>query len=278
MPRRSWLRGILLSLCLVGLLSGCRSAPPPPPAPSAEIPVGPLCQLQGRPDIPATVGEGWSFCVRQQADCNLSNASEAIRLRWCVQSTAQTCIDTGCKKHRAKECRFGVIAPAGAKLQATPPRNTMCGARWKCTVRAPGPSAFQCKCECPGCPGVPPARHSRAPLVPLAEGAYAVVAVWPDSFCPNGQMRVSKFEGEAFTLTAAGKCLPAELKLRAVFARSGGAFFAVGEDPGGSERYHFTGVVEDPDAFTGVLTRSSSLDERPQDRIRLTGRRMTTTK
>lgn len=278
MPRRSWLWVTLLGLGLVGLLSGCRSAPPPPPVPSAEIPVGPLCQLQGRPDIAATVGEGWSFCVRQQADCNLSNAAEAVRLRWCAQSATRTCLDSGCQKYRAKECRFGVIAPAGAELQATPPRNTMCGARWKCTVRAQRPAAFQCKCECPGCPGVPQARHSRAPLVPLAEGAYAVVAVWADGFCPNGQMRVSKFEGEAFTLTAAGKCLPAELKLRAVFARSGGAFFAVGEDPGGSGRYHLTGVVEDPDAFTGVLTRSSGLEERPQDRIRLTGRRMITTK
>ncbi len=114
--------------------------------------------------------------------------------------------------------------------------------------------------------------------MPLAEGDYAVVAVGAEGFCPNGQMRVSKFEGEAFTLTAAGKCLPAELKLRAVFALSGGAFFAVGEDPGGSGRFHLTGVVEDPDAFTGVLTRSTSLEERPKDRLRLTGRRMITTK
>jgi hypothetical protein len=91
-------------------------------------------------------------------------------------------------------------------------------------------------------------------------------------------LRVSKFEGEAFTLTTAGKCLPAKLKLRAVFARSGGAFFAVGEDPEGGGRFHLTGVVEDPDAFTGVLTRSTSLEERPKDRLRLTGRRMITTK
>ncbi|MCH7768808.1 MAG: hypothetical protein IH828_07740 [Nitrospinae bacterium] len=37
-------------------------------------------------------------------------------------------------------------------------------------------------------------------------------------------------------------------------------------------------VLEDPDAFTGVLTRSTSLEERPKDRLRLTGRRMITTK
>ncbi|MFQ6672616.1 MAG: hypothetical protein ACE5KY_04895 [Candidatus Tectimicrobiota bacterium] len=279
MVRRAWLRGLLLGVGLVGLLAACRAAPPPPaPVAEAPVPTGPLCKVQGRPAIEATGGAGWQFCVRQEADCNLANAAEAVRLRWCAQSSAQTCLDTGCQKYRAKACRFGVTVPAGTQLEATPPRNTLCGARWACTVRAPGPAAFACTCECPPCQGAGEAPPPRAPLVPLAEGTYAVVVVWADeSFCPNGQMRVSAFEGDAFTLTAVGKCLPKELTLRAVFAPAGGAFFAVGDDPAGPGVFHLTGVVEDPDAFTGLLTRSSGPDERVEERLRLTGRRMTTT-
>jgi hypothetical protein len=87
-------------------------------------------------------------------------------------------------------------------------------------------------------------------------------------------MTLSPYDGEAFTLTVKGKCLPADLKLRAVFAPSGGAFFAVGEAPAERDLFHISGVVQDPDAFTGILTRTNGLDEGELERVKLTGRRM----
>jgi hypothetical protein len=277
MLRRSWCRGIVLGIVLAGLLAGCRSAPPPPAKPT-EVPTGPLCQVQGPADIRATAGGGWTFCVRQQADCNLANAAGAISQRWCDQSRQRTCGDTGCQKYRSKECRFAVNQPARVEISAAPPPNDFCGKRWACTVKTPPPVRYTCRCDCPACDRPGTAKAPRAPLVSLAEGTYAVVVVWADNLCPNGQMRVSALEGEAFTLSAVGKCLPRELKLRAVFAPAGGAFFAVGEDPAGHGDYHLTGVVEDPDAFSGILNRTIGPEERVAERIRLTGRRMITTK
>ncbi|MDV2494616.1 MAG: hypothetical protein RX316_00155 [bacterium] len=276
MLRRSWCRGILLVIVLAGLLAGCRSAPPPPTTP-AQVPTGLLCQVQGPPDIKETAGSGWTFCVRQKADCNLSNVAGAISQRWCAQSRQRTCGDTGCQKYRSKACRFAVNQPPGVELRATQPPNADCGRRWACTVATPPAGRYACRCDCPACDGPAGAKASRAPLVQLAAGAYAVVVVWPDNLCPNGQMRVSALEGEAFTLTAVGKCLPKELKLRAVFAPAGGAFFAVGEDPAGHGDYHLIGVVEDPDAFSGILTRTIGTEERVAERIRLTGRLMIAT-
>lgn len=277
MLRRSWCRGILLGLGLAALVAGCRSAPPPPTTP-AQAPTGPLCQVQGPPDIKETAGSGWTFCVRQKADCNLSNVAGAISQRWCAQSRQRTCGDTGCEKYRSKACRFAVNQPPGVELRATQPPNADCGKRWACTVATPPAGRYACRCDCPACDGPAGAKAPRAPLVQLAAGAYAVVVVWPDNLCPNGQMQVSTLEGEVFTLTAVGKCLPKELKLRAVFAPAGGAFFAVGEDPAGHGDYHLTGVVEDPDAFSGILTRTIGTEERVAERIRLTGRLMITAK
>jgi hypothetical protein len=88
-------------------------------------------------------------------------------------------------------------------------------------------------------------------------------------------MHLSAYDGETFTLKARGKCLPTDLILRAVFAPAGGAFFALGEAPAERDLFHLTGVVDDPDAFTAILTRTSSSDEQELERVRLTGRKMT---
>lgn len=263
---------VLLALWLA---AGCGSAPPPKPAPVAEAPVpaGPLCEARGpaitRPSEPGA----WSFCVQQESDCQMANVAEAVRIRWCDQSSLQKCVDTGCEEYRSGECRFGIAAPPGVELIAEAPRNELCGTRWQCTVRTTRYNPFRCTGRCTDPES--PRSVAREPLVTLAEGDYAVVAVWDDGLCPNGKMSLSAYDGEAFTLTVKGKCLPADLKLRAVFAPSGGAFFAEGEAPAERDLFHLAGVVQDPDAFTAVLTRTNGLDERELERVKLTGRRMT---
>lgn len=277
--RRIWLLTALLVFLVAALLSGCRSAPSEPSAasiPKVSVPAGPLCEAQGPPIERVGSAEGWSFCVQQESDCNLANAAQAVRLRWCDQSPAQKCVDTGCKKYRGGVCSFGIAAPSGVELRATPPRNPLCGGRWECKVRTERFNPYRCEGLCSGTNGAQAA--NRGPLVPLAEGPYAVVAVWADSFCPNGRIDVSAFDGESFTLTVAGKCLPSDLKLRAVFAPSGGAFFGYGEAPGEQDIFHIRGVVDDPDAFTGVLTRTTDRDDKELELVRLTGRRMTNLK
>lgn len=268
--------GLILGLSLLLLLAGCRSAAPRASLEEAvpkPVPQGPLCEAKGPALERLSSEEGWSFCVQQQADCRLETAAEAVRLRWCEQSPSQSCVDKGCKQYKDGTCWFGVHAPPGAEVRAVPPRNPSCGARWECRVRSRGPDVFRCAGRCVG--PEEPSPQAQRPGVTLAEGDYAVVAVWEDSICAKGRMRLGPYGGQAFTMTAKGKCLPADLNLRAVFGAGGGAFFAVGEAPAGSDRFYFTGVVEDPDAFTGVLTRTSGEDEKELERLHLTGRRMT---
>lgn len=278
MMRRYLVRASLFGTLLLYLAAGCGSTPPPKPAPVAEkpVPAGPLCEAQGPPIGSMADEGGWSFCVQQQADCQLSNVAEAVRLRWCEQSSMQKCVDTGCKKYRDGECRFGVATPPGVELTAVPPRNDLCGTRWQCKVRTQQYNPFTCTGICTD----PKSPLTAAPknLVTLAEGEYAVIALWADSLCPKGRMHLSAYDGRVFTLKVTGKCLPADLTLRAVFAPAGGAFFGVGEAPAEMDLFHLTGVVQDPDAFTAVLTRTNGTDEKVIERVRLTGRKMTSSK